>query len=653
MSKKSKAGLIQKKLSSKSQTESGQSFDNKARPIRPIIKQSFFALIVFVLFFCCLELILALFGIKPLILTEDPMIGFATNSPLFVEQLNNDGTTILRTADNKQLHFNYQEFPKDKGQNTYRIFSLGASTTYGHPFTDKASFSRWLDSFLKAAAPDRNWEVINTGGISYASYRIANLMRELVNYKPDLFIIYSGQNEFLEERSYGSITKLPTWIINSDSALCNTRVYSSMKRLLQKLRTESALEARKRFEVSGEVDDILTHSTGPTSYQRDDVLREQILHHYQLNIERMVKIAHDVDAEVIFVKPAVNLRNMSPFKSEHKKGLTAEEINLWDDFYTKAKKFDSAKKYSEAIDLYYKALAIDDRYAKLHYRIGRILFKQGRFEESEKFFWRAVDEDIAPLRMVREIQDILSVVAQKFDIPLIDFQKILRDQTLKKYGHGVLGKEFFLDHVHTNEHGYRLLALALLEQLNKQGVIESLLPPEKFEEVQTQFISSLNEEDYRVSFIHLGLVFDWAGKFDEAKNILFKSLDSYGDQPEVFELLGKIYAREGDATESMHYFQKALDAGYETAALHAALGNFNLQQQNDPVASMKSYQNSLRINYNSPSVHVQLGYTYVLLEEFKLPVFITMKPYGYNPISYLPMLTLWLYCLSRSEMPRL
>ena len=36
-----------------------------------------------------------------------------------------------------------------------------------------------------------------SGGVSYASYRVAALMEELVRYEPDLFVIYSGHNEFL------------------------------------------------------------------------------------------------------------------------------------------------------------------------------------------------------------------------------------------------------------------------------------------------------------------------------------------------------------------------------------------------------------------------------------------------------------------------
>lgn len=606
-----------------SQIESGHDSGIRARQPGTTVKRIIFSIILVALIFCSLEFILAFFGVKPLILTEDPMIGFASNVPLFVEQRNNDGTTILRTADNKQVHFNYQEFPKAKGKNSYRIFCLGGSTTYGHPYTDKVSFGRWLQAFLNFAAPDRNWEVINAGGISYASYRVANLMQELVQYEPDLFIVYSGQNEFLEERSYGSLAKLPSWVINADSALCSTRVYSFIKRLYHGLRSTSSPQSKKEFEVSGEVDDILTHSTGPTSYRRDDELRGQILQHYQLNLERMVKLARDVGAEVIFVKPAVNLKDMSPFKSEHKEGLNEQDLITWNSEYEKARALHDAGNYSEALASYNQALRIDERYAELHFMIGRALFALGRFEEAEKSFWRAVDEDIAPLRMLSSMQDILAGVARKMDVPFVDFPSVLREQYLQKYGHAVFGNEFFLDHVHTNEQGYRLLGLVLFTQLISQGVLSpgSALTPEKIAAVTAQVTSSLQDEDYRVSFIHLGLVFDWAGKFEEAKSILFKSLESFGPQAEVFELLGRIFSRQGNAMESMNYFHKALAAGYETATLHATLGNIYLETNGDYDASVNAYQNSLRMNYNDPSVHVRLGFVYVLQEKFDLARF--------------------------------
>ena len=91
---------------------------------------------------------------------------------------------MLATAANKKDVFNVQAFSARKKANTYRIFCLGGSTTFGRPYDDRTSFAGWLRAFLAAADPSRTWEVINAGGISYASYRVAALMDELSRYEP-------------------------------------------------------------------------------------------------------------------------------------------------------------------------------------------------------------------------------------------------------------------------------------------------------------------------------------------------------------------------------------------------------------------------------------------------------------------------------------
>lgn len=97
-------------------------------------KNVIFAIIVVTGFFGACELILASIGVTPALLVEDPFVGFAENVPQFVEATAADGSAILKTANNKRGLFNYQEFPGEKGKNTYRIFCMGGSTTYGRPY---------------------------------------------------------------------------------------------------------------------------------------------------------------------------------------------------------------------------------------------------------------------------------------------------------------------------------------------------------------------------------------------------------------------------------------------------------------------------------------------------------------------------------------
>ena len=92
-------------------------------------------------FFGALEVLLAMFGMHPIVRDGDPYVGFAANIPLFVEQPDAAGPPWMVTAPNKKRWFNAQRFMKTKPAATYRIFSLGGSTTYGRPYDDRGSFS--------------------------------------------------------------------------------------------------------------------------------------------------------------------------------------------------------------------------------------------------------------------------------------------------------------------------------------------------------------------------------------------------------------------------------------------------------------------------------------------------------------------------------
>ncbi|MFC1637298.1 hypothetical protein ACFL5Z_20960 [Planctomycetota bacterium] len=155
-------------------------------------KRIFFAAVTVAAFFALVEIVLAVLGVRPVLYDKDPYVGFSSTIPLFVEQAGPDGKKVMVTAENKLGLFNPQQFPAGKAPDTYRIFCMGGSTTFGRPYDDTTSFCGWLRVMLPKADPSRSWEVINAGGVSYASYRMAALMEELIRYKPDLFIIYSA-----------------------------------------------------------------------------------------------------------------------------------------------------------------------------------------------------------------------------------------------------------------------------------------------------------------------------------------------------------------------------------------------------------------------------------------------------------------------------
>ena len=137
-------------------------------------------------------------------------------------------------------------------------------------------------------------------------------MEELIRYEPDVFIIYCGHNEFLERRTYQDIIQTPGAVIRLGALLGKTRLHAVLHQLLSSGDLSDRHGNSARPVLGGEVENILQDATiGPESYTRDDIQREQVIAHYQFNVERMIDIARSVDAKVILVTPQCKIGRAS------------------------------------------------------------------------------------------------------------------------------------------------------------------------------------------------------------------------------------------------------------------------------------------------------------------------------------------------------
>ena len=191
--------------------------DSRAEPKKlPLWKRLLFTFTPLCVSLLLFESCAALFGAEAGS-TGDPFVGFASRAHLYeaVPEATADlsPAALLETTPERRRWVHHTRFTPDKPHGQFRIFSIGGSTTYGRPYDgDLVSFPGWLRLLLPAVDPSRPWEVINAGGISYASYRAALVMEELVAYEPDLFIVYTGHNEFLERRTYSALLSAPPFL---------------------------------------------------------------------------------------------------------------------------------------------------------------------------------------------------------------------------------------------------------------------------------------------------------------------------------------------------------------------------------------------------------------------------------------------------------
>ena len=579
----------------------------------PMLKKILFSIVATVVFFGAMELILAALGVNPITYNEDPFVGFTSRSPLFEKVEAPDGTSIFATAPKKLQWFNPQAFPAEKAKGDYRIFCVGGSTTYGRPYNDVTSFAGWLRTYLQAADSSHPWEVINAGGISYASYRVASLMEELIEYQPDLFIIYCGQNEFLERRTYSQLMATPSAVRETGAIVARSRIYASVRTMLG--RGGGAQSSSATNKLPEEVDAILDGSIGPDDYIRDDEQRTQTIEHFRFNLERMIGIARSVGARVIMVNPAVNERNMSPFKNQHSEGLKPEDVARWQELMTQGTTQQESGEFEEALKSLDQAIAIDPHYAQAHFVRGEILYALKRYPEAKQAFQLAIDEDVCPLRMLPEMQTVVKEVAAQFEVPLVDFQELLETKTET----GITGEEWILDHVHPTIDGYRELAVSLLTELESQGIVkpQSQWTEESRKQIDAQIIASIDEQAHGTALRNLAKVLSWSRKYEEAGRLSQLAAAKLPGDAETLCMAAYDFERKGQFDQAKKTYEEAilLQPGYAHA--HYNLGHVHRRLKEWDLAA-KSFQRAIESDPVYPGAHYNLGLVYQELNQLDL-----------------------------------
>jgi tetratricopeptide (TPR) repeat protein len=604
-----------------------------------VTKKLLFSTVMLLMVAGVVEALLALLGLGVLEHADDPFVGFDSTSPLFVStQI--DGEELLATAPAKQVWFNYQQFQVPKPENTRRIFCLGGSTTFGRPFDDKTAFSGWLRQLLPLAEPQTHWEVINAGGVSYASYRVASLMEELCQYEPDLFIVLTGHNEFLERRTYAGLLEEgwseDRFVARTRSVLQSSRLYNLIESIG---RPKNEFMIQDREQLPEEVDEMLNHSAGPKDYVRDDQWHEKVLLHLRVNLVRMIQMAEKSGAQIVFVSPASNLRDCLPFKSVS--NLQRQKNDMENDFGSEnpgsaGQMIDresgvlpptrselQQRMESEEVPALLASLNAhlegDPRNADLLFYKGRCLYLLGREEEAREAFWMALDEDVCPLRATRKVCAAIHQVAQQYSVTCVDFDQVLGRDSMRKHGHRCFGDEYFLDHVHPSIETHGLIANEILTSLREIGWTQLReIDPSDMDDVSKRVVASVDQDRQAIAFRNLAKVLHWAGKFEEAipqavnaTRLLPEDLESWFVMADCLRQLG----RNDEAY--LVYQQLFMKGDYGRAYLPFGellmdMGRYDRAREFLLMATIvPKLEHRIRAYYD-------LGYSHLQLGEFKL-----------------------------------
>jgi lysophospholipase L1-like esterase len=391
----------------------------------------------------------------------DPFVDLHKLQPLFEF---NPATERMEIGQRRMNLFRPASFVREKGEGTFRVFALGGSTTQGEPYSTETAFPEWFRLTLQASAPDTRFEVINCGGLSYASYRVRLILHEVLEYAPDLIVIYTGHNEYLERRSYADFREQNV-AMRTASWLTDLRMVAYTRSLFGQHSRRKEQQPGDRTELESEVDALLDYQGGLEDYQRRASWYAPVPDHFAWNLRHMIEACQAADVPLIVARPVSNLLDCPPFKFEPDPNLSPSELQEFDRQWELAKSATEAP--SAALQHLQKALEIDPAHAGANFLRGRVDYEQRDFEAAKISLTQAKDCDVCPLRAPTVIAETVSLLASQYDVPLLDAERLLAERSQ----HGIVGQTWLVDHIHPTVAGHQLLGEELAELCFDRGLV--------------------------------------------------------------------------------------------------------------------------------------------------------------------------------------
>ncbi len=345
--------------------------------------------------------------------------------------------------------FEYQ-VPEEKAEDSCRILVLGASAALGMPPDAGCSFSRVLEVLLRAQYPNTRFEILNAAFPGANSHTMRAVARFGARLKPDVIIVYMGNNEMVGPFGATSVLRgARFWsrpVIRASIALQGCR-------LLQWARGNAR---GPQLAPEPERDDTVT---------RDDPRAQRVYEFFRDNLEDICEAGLASGSQVVLCSVGSNLRDWPPLRPCHRFDLSPEDLSRWEELFAAGKERQEAGAFQEALLLYGQAAEIDGDFAALAYVTAQCHEALGRVDEARKGFTLARDLDGYRTRAdsgtLAIITDTASGLADR-GVLYVDAAALLASAS----SGGIPGREMFWDNVHLTFEGNYVLAGALAEKLD-------------------------------------------------------------------------------------------------------------------------------------------------------------------------------------------
>jgi tetratricopeptide (TPR) repeat protein len=347
--------------------------------------------------------------------------------------------------------------PAKKQPGTYRIFVLGSSAAMGDP-ESSFSLARMLDVMLSEAHPEVRFEVVNAGITAINSHVLRGIAADCAELEPDLFIVYEGNNEVIGP--YGPGTVFAPFLgshgaVRLSTAIKRTRTGQLVAALARRFRHDAAAP-----EKWGGMQMFLAHGI-----DYDDARLATTRELFRRNLAAIIESGREAGARVLLGTVVTNRRDCAPFLSRHRAGLAADSLARWESVYADGNRALGAGDLKAAGESYTAALALDDHFAELHYRIGQLRQREGRRAEAMLAWQTALDRDALRFRTDTELNSAIQSFAA-MDAASVRVLDLATTADAESPG-GAAGDNLLYEHVHLNFQGTYRLACEFFATIEK------------------------------------------------------------------------------------------------------------------------------------------------------------------------------------------
>ena len=379
--------------------------------------------------------------------------------------------------------------PGKKAPGTYRVFVLGSSAAMGDP-ESSFSLARTLEVMLHASWPQQRFEVVNAGITAINSHLVRQIADDCARLEPDLFIVYEGHNEVIGPfgpsgvlapffRSERAI-RIALWLKGTRTG----QLFSAAGRALAGRRGVPAEWGGMQMFLRQQI-------------AADDPRLDAVNRHFRANLLAIADAGHRAGATTLLCTVLTNQRDFAPFLSQHRPDLAPADLARWQADFAAAEKAERQGDRAAAEPAYRAALALDDRYAELPFRLGRLALAAGRDDEARGFFQRALDLDTLRFRTDSRLNGVIRDLG-RVDRPGLTVVDLAGDLAAQS-PHGIPGDELLYEHVHLTLRGTYEAACDLFPRivadLMRRGLTRGPPPaPPGYDEVRRRLAFTTYEQ---------------------------------------------------------------------------------------------------------------------------------------------------------------